>query len=58
MKQYWITLATGEFGYLWAEEKPLFAQYVTISVENPDGSLTKVRGQAYKIEGGWGPLSY
>ncbi|AHY24964.1 hypothetical protein AVV36_gp002 [Pectobacterium bacteriophage PM2] len=50
MKKYWITLATGEFGYLWATEKPLFASYVVINVEKDDGTLYKVRGQVYKIE--------
>lgn len=50
MKKYWITLNTGEFGYLWAEERPLFAEYVTINVERLDGSLYKASGQVYKIE--------
>lgn len=54
MQKLWITLATGEFGYLWAERKPLFAEFVTISVERDDGTLLKVRGQVYKIESGFG----
>lgn len=50
MKKYWVTLATGEFGYIWAEQKPLFGLVVTINVERPDGSLYKATGQVYKVE--------
>jgi alkanesulfonate monooxygenase SsuD/methylene tetrahydromethanopterin reductase-like flavin-dependent oxidoreductase (luciferase family) len=50
MKQYWITLATGEFGYLWAEKRPMFAEFVTITVETWEGEVYQVRGQVYKIE--------
>lgn len=50
MKKYWVVLATGEYGYLWAEERPMFASFVTISVEMPDGTLKKVYGQVYRVE--------
>ncbi|BAQ22654.1 hypothetical protein AU156_gp004 [Edwardsiella phage PEi20] len=50
MKKYWVTLATGEFGYLWATEKPLFSTFVTITVERPDGSIYKAYGQVYRVE--------
>lgn len=50
MKKYWITLATGEFGYLWAAERPMFAAYVTITCERPDGTIFKAYGQVYRIE--------
>lgn len=51
MKKYWITLATGEFGYLWAEQQPMFAEFVTITcVSHVDGSISKAYGQVYKVE--------
>lgn len=50
MKKYWVTLATGEKGYVWAEERPLFASFVTITVVRPDGSIYKVHGQVYAVE--------
>lgn len=50
MTKYWITLATGEYGFLWAEKKPLFAEFVTITCETWEGETFMVYGQVYKVE--------
>lgn len=33
MQRYWITLISGDYGYLFAEKKPLPGTWVTIWVE-------------------------
>lgn len=51
MRRYWITLVTGEYGYIWADKPPLFAEFVTITIEDLEGNIVgRVRGQVYKIE--------
>lgn len=50
MQKWWIELTTGELGYLWSETRPLFASFVTITVERPDGTIYKTRGQVYRVE--------
>lgn len=50
MQKWWVTLATGEFGYLWSETRPMFASFVTITVVDIDGNISKAYGQVYKVE--------
>ena len=49
MQRYWITLISGEYGYLFAEKKPLPGTWVTICVENIDGSKHEVYGRVSRV---------
>ena len=55
MKKWWVTLSNGEYGYLWADTKPLFASFVTIMCETWDGEYYTAYGQVYKVEQPKGP---
>ncbi|QJA42536.1 hypothetical protein [Enterobacteria phage vB_EcoM_IME540] len=50
MRKYWVTLVTGEYGYIWTDTRPQFAEYVTITVETWDGEVYQTRGQVYKVD--------
>lgn len=50
MRKWWLVLSNGHYGYLWSETKPLFASFVTITCETPDGDIYKAYGQVYRVE--------
>ena len=49
MQRYWITLVSGDYGYMFAEKKPLPGTWVTILVENSDGSKHEVYGRVSRV---------
>ncbi|WCZ66275.1 hypothetical protein [Yersinia phage MHG19] len=50
MRKYWITLITGEYGFMYADAPPLPGTYVTITVRNVDGTRYKTTGMVSKVE--------
>ncbi|QPB09037.1 hypothetical protein CPT_Metamorpho_300 [Klebsiella phage Metamorpho] len=49
MQRYWITLISGEYGYMYAEKKPLPGTWVTIFSEQWDGTVVQVRGRVSRV---------
>ena len=44
MSQIWVTLVSGEYGYMWATALPLPGDKVTIRVRQTSGAMVYVTG--------------
>lgn len=49
MRRYWITLISGEYGYLQAAKKPLPGSRVVIWVEDSISEKHKVSGRVSRV---------
>lgn len=44
MQQIWVTLVSGEYGYMWGDKLPLPGDRVKIRVRQTNGTLAYVEG--------------